>query len=259
MGGLVLSAIKKKIYFSPPTCKQINSILSKGWKPKSINSTLCIEGDMVSGGKSKRYFFSFEKCDNNEKYYCLQCFMLPALFSEEEYDKLIEEMEGYQKQGAYIISAWHIKKDKTSSLRKEILGDAFLSDNVKSNVINFFEEEQGFLYYIILPISKVKEQDKEQSYDGMLKYLAFRIYANIDKWWLIIFLFLILNVGEVFVWGMKDLSVLQFINLGIFLFYFFYHFPDYYYFFRYRLYRKEYSVRNFLRKTKKKEREMRLG
>ena len=85
-----------------------------------------------------------------------------------------------------------------------------------------------------MPISKVKEHDKEKSYDGMLKYLAFKIYVNIDIWWLIIFLFLILNVGEVFVWGMKDLSVLQFI-------------------------RKEYSVRYFLRKTKKKEREMRLG
>lgn len=222
--------MKKMKYFGFPTYKRINSILNNGWKLTSVNSALCKEKTIVLTENKKVNSFSFEKSDKN--YYCLQRFLYYTLWSEEEYLETMKEIEEYQRQGAYIISTWHIEKS-------DIIHDEFPKADVEAAVSKLVGDGRDLLYYIILPEERVKKQDIEKSYDNMLKFLGFDIYATIN--------------------GDGIIDILALFYIGIFTLGHCFNIRSYYYFFRYRLYRKEYSVRYFLRKRKKKEREMILG
>lgn len=236
--------MKKKKYFGFPTYKRINSILNNGWKLTSVNSALCKEKTIVLTENKKVNSFSFEKSDKN--YYCLQRFLYYTLWSEEEYLETMKEIEEYQRQGAYIISTWHIEKS-------DIIHDEFPKADVEAAVSKLVGDGRDLLYYIILPEERVKKQDIEKSYDNMLKFLGFDIYATINGDWFLNWLFFFLALGNIFleVGGDGIIDILALFYIGIFTLGHCFNIRSYYYFFRYRLYRKEYSVRYFLRKRKK--------
>lgn len=160
--------LKKKKYASPPTYKQINSILSKGWKLTSINSMSCLDGETISIKKQDGYLLSFEKCNNNKEYYCLQRFIYYSLWSREEYDKAREEIEEYKSRGACIIST--------------VLGDRVALTRYKEVVpplLSCMKEKVDVLYYIILPKEYVRKHDEKKADNEMLTYLGFRVYPNV--------------------------------------------------------------------------------
>ena len=247
-----MEKLKIKKYYGFPTYKRINSILSKGWKLVSVNSVLCREQNIVLVENKMINSFSFEKCDG--ECYCLQRFLYYSLWSEDDYTKAMQEIQEYQEQGAYIISTWHI--DKT-----DIIKDDFQNDDKEAVVSKLFGDGRELLYYIILPKKKVKKQDKEKSYDAMLKFLGFDIYAIVNIDWLMSWLPFFLALGNIFggVGGDGIIHFLSLIYIGIFVLGHCLNVRSYYYYFRYRLYRKEYSVQQFLRERKKKKREVELG
>lgn len=237
--------IKDKKYFSPPTCKQINAILSKGWKLTSINSKSCLGGEIISIKKEDSYLLSFDKCNVNEEYYCLQRFIYYTLWSVEEYTRAMEEIGEYKKQGACIIST--ILGNKVALTRfKEVIPP----------LLSSMEDKVDVLYYIILPKKWVNRQDEKKADDEMLIYLGFKTYPNV-LFGMSLFVLLMIDVSLV-LWAEVSFGFLFKSSAVILPFILFcFCIKDCYCFFRYRLYRKEYSVRYFLRK-KKKEREMRL-
>lgn len=228
-----MAITKRKTYFYNPTCKQINAILSQGWRITSVNSASCHMGNVTSvlQDPSDNFTLCFEQCDGGEEYYCLQRFLYYSLWSKEEYANAIAEIEEYRKQGACIIATLSVGRVGLT-LGKQIV-PPMLSVLGKDKV--------EILYYIIIPKNLVRDCDEEYSFDAMLSYLGFRVHpvmcrigywicvfwagcnAFIDKgsyaflsWLLFIFLFLTLLVSGV---------------------------HEFWYFFYYRLYRRKYSFR----------------
>ena len=226
-----MTATKKKRYYSPPTCKQINSILSKGWKLTSINSMSCLEGETISIKKQDGYLLSFEKCNNDEEYYCLQRFIYYNLWSKKEYDKAIEEIEEYKSRGACIIST--VLGDRVALTRyKEVIPPLLSSLDNKVDV----------LYYIILPSKQVTKQNEKRAIDEMLTYLGFKTYPNV-LFGMSLFLLIIVDIICV-LWADVSFDFI-FKSIGFLLPFILLCFcmKDCYYFFYYRLYRKQYSFR----------------
>lgn len=229
-----MAVTKKKTYIFAPTCKQINAILRKGWKVTFVNDIMCQKGDVISIPQEEQDGFSmlFEKCDNNEEYYCLQRFVYYTLWSEEEYAKAMEEIEAYRKQGAYIITA--LPSGKAALTWKKEIVPPLLSVLEKEKV--------DVLYYIIIPKAHVKDCDEERSFNEMLTYLGFRVYPDV------VCRMSFLPCVILAVWNIliDEGAFLAFFNWSAFLVFFGLFClgaRDFFWFFSYRLYRKEYSFR----------------
>lgn len=228
--GIIMQGIKKKKYSSPPTYKQINSILCERWKLTSINSVNCLNGGIVSIENDDKYLFLFEQCQEGEEYYCLQRFVYYSLWSQEQYQQAMKEIEEYKNQGAYIISTYSI--EATDSVGDKVIVPPLLS--------TFPEASVDIIYYIIIPRKYVMEQDERCSYDEMLKCLGAFTYAN--TYYNIHFLIVAISFLLMALWKESGyIYICLLIGFFIYLLSSFSNIQYIYYFFRYRLYRKEYS------------------
>lgn len=237
--GEIMAVTKKKIYFSPPTYKEINSILSKGWKLVSFNSTPCVKGDIISKQQTENtnYVFRFEKCDSDEQYYCLQCFVGYSMWSENQYQEIMGKIEQYRYNGAYIISVCHAAIDDSTS---DVPVPAFSSHKKGEDV----------LYYIIVPKRSVDERDEESSYDAMLKFLGFSRYSNALHG-MILFVLFALYILLISLFGFSSLGILNVLSIICIILTLCFYVKDCYYFFRYQMYKKkEYSLKYFMKTYK---------